>query len=795
VIRRAGFAVDHLLHRVPAPSTGRVVVALAFVSFAVALLAARVQGPAGPWLWNLDIPKIDYPLAVFFHDSLAAGRLPLWNDQLGLGFPLYAEGQIGAFYPPNWLIFQLPPLTALDVSRVLHLTIAGVGAGCLVLRICGSRAGAFVAALVAVLGGAITAKLEWHNLVTAYAYVPWVLLPLVRRPAPRRVGLVGAGVLFGVQALAGHPNTWLLTGFAAALVLFFTRPRPVTIFRILAFGIIGVAVGAVQLIPTAVVTTLSVRSQPLSATDLFTSASTPFDVLGLAFQGAFVRVDATSWNPYTVWYPDGAFALYEAAVYVGLPVVALAAVAITARRVRPLVIAILVLIAIPVIAAFRPEIWMTTPILDALRSPTRSYMVVGLLLGVLAGVGVGRLGRSRGAGRRATIAVALLGVAYAVTLSLAELWPSAFDQVLLASSSFLGPGDVERQRQLAIGVLTRPWPLAADVAAGIVILVVLGIARLGGPRLLLAPLGLLAAAAPLVVLGPLPNGTRPMPDFSYAGTDFVEAVRDVAPYRFLTLSPPGYYAGIPDQLAAAGVADLRMFSSLNLLATESVTQDAGRDDATSLRRALGVDTVATFDRPCAGQLLTRVDAEHAAVCRVAAIRPPYWLPQSAVTLGSGPGSPLRPQEADIDLSAIGSAVPAQQVGRDPFGLSAVIDAPAGGWVWLDRAWWPAWHTTVDGGQTSVVRALGGQLIAVPAGHHTIRQWLLPWDALIGLACGVIVVAIAAIWLGGSTALRLAGWSDSDEAPAASLLSRSPRSEAKPRSVSGPRFSPSARRPP
>src|SRR5207344_1516223 len=99
-----------------------------------AIVTARVGIPGGPWLWNLDLPKIDYPLASFFHDALAAGRLPLWNDQLGLGYPLYAEGQIGAFYPPNWLIFQLPPLIALDVSRVLHLTLAGLGTGLITLR-------------------------------------------------------------------------------------------------------------------------------------------------------------------------------------------------------------------------------------------------------------------------------------------------------------------------------------------------------------------------------------------------------------------------------------------------------------------------------------------------------------------------------------------------------------------------------------------------------------------------------------------------------------------------------------
>src|SRR5436309_15827350 len=94
------------------PATAVAVVQLALISLAAGAWAARLFRDPGEWLWNLDLPKIDYPLAVFFHDALAGGRLPLWNDQLGLGFPLYAEGQIGAFYPLNWLLFQLPPLAA-----------------------------------------------------------------------------------------------------------------------------------------------------------------------------------------------------------------------------------------------------------------------------------------------------------------------------------------------------------------------------------------------------------------------------------------------------------------------------------------------------------------------------------------------------------------------------------------------------------------------------------------------------------------------------------------------------------
>ena len=437
------------------------------MSFVAAILVARIHGPAGPWLWNLDLPKIDFPLASFFHDALREGRLPLWNDDLGLGYPLYAEGQIGAFYPPNWLLFQFPPLVALDLSRVLHLTIAGTGAGTLVLVLAGSRSGAVLAALVAVFGGAIAAKLEWHNLVAAYAYLPWVLVPLVRRPHPTRGGLVAAGLLLGVQAWTGHPNTWLLTALAAGVVMLATAPRVATLGRIVGLGLLAGAVGAVQLLPTAILTTLSVRSEALSATDLFASASTPFDILSFGFQNAFVRSTEGAWRTSTTWYPDGPFALFEASAYVGLAVLALAAVAVRTRRARPFVVLAIVCLAIPIIAAFRPEVWTQIPILNGLRSPTRAYIVVTLALGVLAGIGVGRLGRSRDAVRRATIAVVVPIAAYAVTTVLALAVPNVFERLVLAASSFLGEAGVAAQRELAVAALTVPWPLLLEVVAGV----------------------------------------------------------------------------------------------------------------------------------------------------------------------------------------------------------------------------------------------------------------------------------------------------------------------------------------
>ena len=742
------------------PATLAAAVQLAFISLAAAAWAARLFRDPGEWLWNLDIPKIDFPLAAFAHEALSQGRLPLWNERLGLGFPLYAEGQIGAFYPPNWLIFQLHPLVALDVTRVAHRAFAGVGAGLLVLRLRGSRPGAIIAALVAVLGCAITAKLEWHNLVAAYAWLPWILLPLVRRPGPTRAGLVASGLLFGVQALAGHPNTWLLTGIALTVVLVAGRDGPLEgIVRALGVGLLGAAVGAVQLVPTAILTTLSVRSEALTSSDLFAAASTPFDLVFPGFTNTFIRSPEGFWDFYSVWYPDGVFAHLEAAVFLGLPVVALAAGGAFLKRSRPLLLATVVLIAIPVVWAFQPGFVAAIPFLNGIRSPVRAYMVAAVLIGVIAGVAVGRPIRLGIRPYWSVVAVMVPVAAYATTAWLALARPDTFDVLVDTFTTFGNLEDAQKRHDLAVQALTQPWPLIPELASGVAMLAVLFVARRSGAgerfaraRPVLVPAIVLLAAAPLFAFGPLPNGTRATSDLSSAGSPFMTAAHEAQPYRMVTLSPPGYYVGMPDQPAADGISDLRMFSSLNLRASDEVVSIATRDDpgGEAMRRALGVDTVVVFGNLCPTGLLPVATSgqDKATFCRdEAALVPPWWVPATAVPAYTPASSPIRPTEAQVDVGVVlASAVEATLEARSATRVAATVDAPADGYVWVDVAWWPGWQVAVDGAGVTPIRGLGGTLVPVTAGTHRVELSLVPWDALAGLAIGVAATGIALAWL-------------------------------------------------
>ncbi|MEE9193576.1 MAG: hypothetical protein V3U21_03480, partial [Thermodesulfobacteriota bacterium] len=61
------------------------------------------------------------PWAKFLADSLSRNSLSLWTPYMHSGFPILAEGQIGALYPPNlFLYFLFPFNVAYTYNIILH---------------------------------------------------------------------------------------------------------------------------------------------------------------------------------------------------------------------------------------------------------------------------------------------------------------------------------------------------------------------------------------------------------------------------------------------------------------------------------------------------------------------------------------------------------------------------------------------------------------------------------------------------------------------------------------------------
>jgi len=186
--------------------------------------------------------------------------------------------------------------------------------------------------------------------------------------------------------------------------------------------------------------------------------------------------------------------------------------------------------------------------------------------------------------------------------------------------------------------------------------------------------------------------------------------------------------------------------------SSQLLSDLRSQPGSALTKAMGIDTLVAYQGlPCPGTTIaTFPEYGGTSVCHLdGAAQAPYWMPSSAVrgALPSG-NSFISTNDVTVDLlAALANPRPATVLRRDAGGLVMTVNAPEQGYVWIDRAWWPDWQVVIDGQAVPTYRALGGQLVPIQAGNHTIEQRFVPWDVLIGLALtiGSLAFGCIALW--------------------------------------------------
>lgn len=212
--------------------------------------------------------------------TLADGQLPLWNPQIFTGVPFLAAGQASTFYPLSVLFYLLPLDVAYGWFTALQLALAGMGlytwARTLRLR----PLAALTGGVVYMFSGFLVASVVFTMFIAAVAWLPFLLATIewiIRKQEEKGASayspipfiLLGAGTI-GVMVLAGHPELiyyTLLVAGAYSLVRLWVgwhrlRPRVdqamarpllrrllVLALWLLFMALVGVALGAVQLLP------------------------------------------------------------------------------------------------------------------------------------------------------------------------------------------------------------------------------------------------------------------------------------------------------------------------------------------------------------------------------------------------------------------------------------------------------------------------------------------------------------------------------------------------------------------
>ncbi|WP_279356339.1 YfhO family protein [Methylobacterium indicum] len=220
--------------------------------WAAAAAVWPLTGAVVPW----DSKNHFYPMLRYLGAALANGELPLWNPYHFAGHPSVADPQ-SLLFTPTMLFFAWldpsPSMELFDAVVFAHL-IPGAVATLLLFRRRGWHpVGAVAAAMVFVLGGSASARLQHTGMIISYGFVPlaWWLLEEALSHRSYAFGLAFA-VVAAVMTVGRDQVAFLcglsLIGVAVHAIL--TAPAPLSYLRarigvLAAMGVVGGALLAV----------------------------------------------------------------------------------------------------------------------------------------------------------------------------------------------------------------------------------------------------------------------------------------------------------------------------------------------------------------------------------------------------------------------------------------------------------------------------------------------------------------------------------------------------------------------
>jgi hypothetical protein len=215
------------------------------------------------WMWGPDLALQVLPWyeeeARQFHE----GNLPTWEPHGWGGQPLLAQGQPGAAYPLNWLLFLLPRVhghISTTALRWYYIAIHWMAALfcyllCRDLRL--SRFASLIGGLVFALSSYV-GTVAWPQMLNGAVWAPLVFLFLLRTVRGHRPLASAAlcGLVGGLSWLSGHHQAPMFISLAAAFTWawYILQRRPWKLAaRLAALALVAFTfmflIGAMQLVP------------------------------------------------------------------------------------------------------------------------------------------------------------------------------------------------------------------------------------------------------------------------------------------------------------------------------------------------------------------------------------------------------------------------------------------------------------------------------------------------------------------------------------------------------------------
>lgn len=742
-----------------------------------------------------DLVSLFQPLRHQYAAAVSAGELPLWSSSIFAGTPTIADPQAATFYPGTAVHLAVEYPLAELLAFLLHLVLGGWGMVWLCRKLGLGWGPAALAGLSYCCSGYFVTHLVHPNFIHTAAWIPWALGALRRVVDTGRARWVALGALtVGLSLLAGGLQV-AYYGLGAALVMAIAWAAAKTSLspkqRLARFGLVagalglGLALAAIQLLPTAEFSALSVRADGVT--------------LGLARSYRLpARGVLQLFVPYLYGLPGktpyvGGQNFYEAFGYLGVAALPLALTALGRLRAERVVLASLVLLA--VWAAAGPEapldlhrgLYAALPGFDRFRAHGRLLFLAVLGLSILAAWGLDDL----------------LHGPEAVQKRAARLW-LGFTLLALgvAGTAWLGASGRPSHMPVAAANLAKT---SALVAAGVVLgcwaagtlgrRAGLGAGWLSAAVIAIHLLDLLATGRTLVAHRHPPAGvdTRRRAHRLPAAVQASARVGSPAGHRVL-FAPDTYYM-LQNLGMVQGFDNLRAYGPMMLRRTYDLLHHADRGrfarwkklpvDQNLIRvgrtrspvlRMLGVRHVLRHNRPRAragagagARARSRVDLRYH-VREVPRALPRAWLvhrtelvtttrQREARLRSFDPGRLALVEKRGAQLTPATQLTMVKEVDHTPARVTSrskggaqmkvTVDAPRAGLLVIAESWYPGWKARVNGREATVHRVNHGLMgVKVGAGKQRVALTFSPasltWGTVLSLAA-LLAILLLGLW--------------------------------------------------
>jgi hypothetical protein len=237
--------------------------------------------PATPDFGHSDFWHFNFAVKFFLGQALHHGFLPFWSKDIGTGFPLFAESQVGIFNLFNLIFFWLfDPALAINLGYLTTFLIVISGTYLFCRSINFERKVSLLASFLFGFCGIFVTHVPHFNFIQTAAFLPWIFFATQKIISTGKL-MFGLLLSFTIsqQFYSGYPQMVMISLVGSSLYLLwnFRATKSVKLLLIYtAFVLLGITLASPQLLATW---TLLKLSPPLSETTYTAFPYSPINLL------------------------------------------------------------------------------------------------------------------------------------------------------------------------------------------------------------------------------------------------------------------------------------------------------------------------------------------------------------------------------------------------------------------------------------------------------------------------------------------------------------------------------------